>query len=76
MVTLTRLFLHWSQPLRDLVWVLRGRMFCGWDVHTIQQGGWLNSWLWWLVHENRDISDWRNIDPISNFPRYYNARTL
>lgn len=37
-VTLTRLFLHWSQPLRDLVWALRGRMFCVRDVHTIQQG--------------------------------------
>lgn len=24
MLTLTRLFLHWSQPLRDLVWVLLG----------------------------------------------------
>lgn len=22
--TLTRLFLHWSQPLRDFVWDLRG----------------------------------------------------
>ena len=34
--TLTRRFLHWSQPLRDLVWALRGRML-GYSLgHVLQ----------------------------------------